>query len=89
MTLSDIELELVTGGAKLDLRVPGRSRDRFLKACGPQIDAFTHARQDSAASPGDTRKEIDAVTAGRTLALCATNAGFDPPPQWRFSQTRR
>jgi len=89
MTLSDIDMELVTGGQKLDLRVPGRSRDRFLAACGPQIDAFTHARQDSSAHPGDTRKEIDAVTAGRTLSLCATNAGFDPPPQWRFSQTRR
>jgi hypothetical protein len=89
MTLSDVDMELACGGAKLDLHVPGRSRDRFVAACGPQIDAFTNARQDSTGHPGDTRKEIDAVTAGRTLALCATNSGFDPPPSWRFNQQRR
>jgi hypothetical protein len=83
------DLDVVTGGAKLSLKPPGAARDRFLAQCGPQIDAYTRAREDLDAHRSDTRKEVDAITAGRTLALCATNAGFDPPPQWRYTNTRR
>lgn len=75
------DLAAVMGG--LDPNVPQRSRDRLLHQCGPQIDAYTAARKAASGDPTDVRKEIDSVTAGRSLALCATNAGFDPPPQWR------
>jgi hypothetical protein len=75
------DLAAVTGG--LDPNVPIRSQQRLLRQCGPQIDAYTAARKAAASDPTDVRREIDSVTAGRSLALCATNAGFDPPPQWR------
>ena len=81
--LSPAELETITGGQKLNPNVPIRSRDRLLTQCGPQIDAYTNARQAYDGDKTNTRKEIDQVTAGRSLALCATNAGFDPPPSWR------
>jgi hypothetical protein len=81
--LSPAELETITGGQKLNPAVPIHSRDRLLAQCGPQIDAYTNARQAYDADKTNTRKEIDQVSAGRSLALCATNAGFDPPPSWR------
>jgi len=81
--LDDDELVTVTGGQKLDPGVPGRSRDRLLAQCGPQIDAYSKARQNVDAHKGDTRAEIDSITAGRSLSLCATNAGFQPPSAWR------
>ena len=87
MTITDSELLTVTGG--LDPRVPLRSRDHFVAACGKQIDAYTAARTTSAATPLDTRKEIDAAAAGRSLAVCAMKSGFDPLPQWRYAQTSR
>lgn len=82
--LSDRELGTITGG-RLDPKAPLRSRNRLLAACGSQIDAFTAARTDAAANPSDTRKQIDAITRGRSLVLCAENNGFEPPPQWRFN----
>ena len=86
MTLSNVELAFVVGGVALDPNVPLRTRDRFVGRCGPQIDAFTAARTAAAGAPLDTRKEIDAAAAGRSLAVCAMKHGFDPLPQWRFAQ---
>jgi hypothetical protein len=75
------ELATVMGG--LDPKNPQRAQKRLLQQCGPQIDAFSAARKAASGDPTDVRKEIDSITAGRSLALCATNAGFDPPPAWR------
>lgn len=74
---------VVGGAARLDPGVPAQTQERLLAQCGPQIDAYTRTRQASAAHPTDTRAQIDMITAGRSLALCATNAGFDPPQDWR------
>jgi hypothetical protein len=87
VTIADSELVCVVGG--LDPKVPLRSRDKFVAACGPQIDAYTAARTASAGAPLDTRKEIDAAAAGRSLAVCAMKSGFDPLPQWRYAQQSR
>jgi hypothetical protein len=81
------DLAAVMGG--LDPSVPQRSRQRLLQQCGPQIDAYTAARKAASSEPTDVRREIDSVTAGRSLALCATNAGFEPPPQWRSATAGR
>jgi hypothetical protein len=84
--MKTIELDVmatVMGGAQLDPNTPQRLKHSLLKTCGPQIDAFTAARKTAATDPTDTRKEIDSITSGRSLALCASNAGFDPPPAWR------
>jgi hypothetical protein len=86
MTLSLDELETVFGG--LDTNVPGQSRDRLLAQCGPQIDAYTRSREAFDGDKTNTRKEIDQVTSGRALALCSTNAGFEPPPSWRSGPSK-
>jgi hypothetical protein len=83
--ISDDDLEFVSGGVQLDPRVPLKSRDRLVHQCGPQIDAYSAARTAAAGAPTDTRKEIDAAAAGRSLAVCSENAGFDPLPQWRYA----
>ncbi|HUJ61813.1 MAG TPA: hypothetical protein VLX92_25085 [Kofleriaceae bacterium] len=82
-TIDPHDLATVTGGTQLDPGNPQRLKGRLLQACGPQIDAYTAARKASASDPTDVRKEIDSVAAGRSLALCASNVGFDPPPAWR------
>jgi len=89
LSFSNAELALVIGGAKLDPSVPLQSRDHLVAACGTQIDAYTDARKAAAGAPLDTRKEIDAAAAGRSLAVCAMKHGFDPLPQWRYAQSRR
>lgn len=86
-TISDQDLVLVSGGAGLDPNRPLELRDRVLQQCGPQLDAYTQARQTAAQNPGDARAELDTVAAGRSLALCSTNAGFDPPAAWRYPTT--
>ncbi len=73
------ELVTVMGGAG----GPQHMKQNLLKACGPQIDNYTAARKATATDPLDTRKEIESIAAGRSLAVCASNAGFDPPPAWR------
>jgi len=84
MTTIDIQiLATVTGGAQLDPNVPLRQRDRVLASCGPQLDAYTRAKTALAANPNDARAELGEAAAGRSLALCSTNQGFDPLPQWR------
>ncbi|HEY1547834.1 MAG TPA: hypothetical protein VGG28_08440 [Kofleriaceae bacterium] len=89
-TITTDELATICGGAQLDPNVPLRSRDHFVAKCGPQIDAYTAARTQAAATPLDTRKEIDAAAAGRSLAVCAMKNHFEPLPQWRFAtQSRR
>jgi hypothetical protein len=88
-TITRDELAGACGGAQLDPNFPLRSRDHFVAQCGPQIDAFTTARKQSAAAPLDTRKEIDAAAAGRSLAVCAMKNNFEPLPQWRFATAKR
>jgi hypothetical protein len=83
-TINDDDLVHVSGGAALDPNRPLQLRDRVLQQCGPQLDAFTQARQQVAQHPGDARAELNAAAAGRSLALCSTNAGFDPPQSWRY-----
>jgi hypothetical protein len=89
MTIITADLDGILGGAGLDPKVPLRSRDHFVAACGPQIDAYTTARTQAAATPLDTRKEIDAAAAGRSLAVCAMKNNFEPLPQWRYATTGR
>ena len=82
--MKTIELDVlatVVGGAQLD--EPQQLKQDLLKACGPQIDAYTATRRISSKDPTNTRKEIDSVAAGRSLAVCASGVGFDPPPAWR------
>ena len=83
-TISNQDLTTVIGGAGLDPNRPLQLRDRVLQQCGPQLDAYTQARQNVAQHPGDARAELDATATGRSLALCSTNAGFDPPQSWRY-----
>jgi len=82
-TIEPEVLALVVGGAELDPNTPERLKQDLLTSCGPQIDAYTAARKTAAKNPSNTRKEIDSISAGRSLALCASNVGFDPPPAWR------
>lgn len=82
--ISDQDLDTISGGAALDPNYPLQLRDRVLQQCGPQLDAYTQARETLAGHPNDARAELDAAAAGRSLALCSTNAGFDPPQQWRY-----
>jgi bacteriocin-like protein len=83
-TINEDDLAHVSGGAGLDPNRPLQLRDRVLQQCAPQLDAFTQARQQVAQHPGDARAELNAAAAGRSLALCSTNAGFDPPQSWRY-----
>jgi len=80
--LSDLDLARVVGGAQPS--APDAARQRLLQQCGPQIDAYSAAKKDYSQNPDDTRKQIDAATAGRNLAVCSQNAGFDPIPEWRY-----
>jgi hypothetical protein len=86
-TINDQDLETVSGGAGLDPNLPLQLRDRVLQQCGPQLDAYTHAREQQAQHPNDARAELASAAAGRSLALCSTNAGFDPPSSWRYATT--
>ncbi|HTR51873.1 MAG TPA: hypothetical protein VMJ10_14255 [Kofleriaceae bacterium] len=84
-TIDPSALATVTGGAQLDPKVPLQQRDRVLAQCAPQLDAYTHAKTTLAANPNDARAELGAAAAGRSLALCATNQGFPPLPEWRYA----
>ncbi|HEY1554416.1 MAG TPA: hypothetical protein VGF94_06245 [Kofleriaceae bacterium] len=86
-TITDEQLASVTGGAALDPNVPLNLENRVLQQCGPQLDAYSAARQKLASNPSDSRAELDSVAKGRSLGLCSTNAGFDPPAAWRSATT--
>ena len=77
------DLSSVVGGAGLDTTLPLRQEQRVLQQCGPQLDAFTAARRAAAANPTDARADLHSAAAGRSLALCSENVGFDPPQAWR------
>ena len=79
------DLKSVVGGAGLGLdpSLPQRQEQRVLRQCGPQLDAYSAARAAAKANPTDARADLHSVAAGRSLALCSENAGFDPPAAWR------
>ena len=82
-TISLEDLAAVTGGARLDPSNPLRLADRVRQQCGPELDAYSAARQKLAQNPTDARAELDSAARGRSLALCSENVGFDPVPAWR------